>query len=37
MVILSKIIKELEMVHGIVNGYYNPNKDEIFLSNTGDY
>ena len=37
MVTLSKIIEGLEMVDNIVDCYYNPNKDEIFLSNIGDH
>ena len=37
MVTLLKIIEGLEMVDNIVDCYYNPNKDEIFLSNIGDY
>lgn len=37
MVTLSKIIEGLEMVDNIVECYYNPKKDEIFLSNIGDY
>ena len=36
MVTLSKIIEGLEMVNNIVDCYYNPNKDEIFLSNIGE-
>lgn len=36
MVTLSKIIEGLEMVDNIVDCYYNPNKDEIFLSNIGE-
>ena len=31
MVTLSKIIEVLEMVDDIVDCYYNPNKNEIFL------
>jgi hypothetical protein len=37
MVTLSKIIEGLEMVDDIVDCYYNPHKDEIFLSNIGEY
>ena len=37
MVTLSKIIEGLEMVDNIVDCYYNPEKDEIFLSNIGGY
>jgi len=37
MVTLSKIIEGLEMVDEIVNCYYNAEKDEIFLSNIGEY
>lgn len=37
MVTLSKIIAGLEMVDDIVDCYYNPHKDEIFLSNIGEY
>lgn len=33
MVELSKIIEGLEMVDNITDCYYNPEKDEIFLSN----
>lgn len=36
-VTLSKIIEGLEMVDNIVDCYYNPEKDEIFLSNIGEY
>ena len=36
MVTLSKIIEGLEMVDNIVDCYYNPEKDEIFLSNIGE-
>ena len=36
MVTLSKIIDGLEMVDDIVDCYYNPEKDEIFLSNIGE-
>ena len=37
MVTLSKIIDGLEMVDDIVDCYYNQEKDEIFLSNIGEY
>ena len=37
MVTLSKIVDGLEMVDDINDCYYNPNKDEIFLSNIGEY
>lgn len=37
MVTLSKIIEGLEMVDNIADCYYNPEKDEIFLSNIGEY
>ena len=37
MVTLSKIIEGLEMVDNIVDCYYNPEKDETFLSNIGEY
>ena len=37
MVTLSKIIEGLEMVDEIIDCYYNPKKDEIFLSNIGEY
>jgi hypothetical protein len=37
MVTLSKIIDGLEMVDNIVDCYYNQEKDEIFLSNIGEY
>ncbi len=37
MVTLSKIIEGLEMVDDIVDCYYNPEKDEMFLSNIGEY
>lgn len=36
MVTLSKIIDGLEMVDDIVDCYYNPEKDEVFLSNIGE-
>lgn len=36
-VTLSKIIEGLEMVNEIDDCYYNPEKDEIFLSNIGEY
>ena len=34
---LSKIIDGLEMVDDIVDCYYNPRKEDIFLSNIGEY
>lgn len=37
MVSLEKIIEGLEMVDNIVDCYYNPEKDEIFLSNIGEF
>lgn len=37
MVTLSKITDGLEMIDNIVDCYYNPEKDEIFLSNIGEY
>ena len=37
MVSLEKIIEGLEMVDNIVDCYYDPEKDEIFLSNIGEY
>lgn len=37
MIKLEKIIEGLEMVDNIVDCYYNPEKDEIFLSNIGEY
>ncbi|MBO4815750.1 MAG: hypothetical protein J5507_02195 [Clostridia bacterium] len=37
MVTLSKIIDGLEMVDDMNDCYYNPEKDEIFLSNIGEY
>ena len=37
MVKLSKIIEGLEMVDDISDCYYNPENDEIFLSNIGEY
>ena len=37
MVSLEKIKEGLEMVDNIVECYYNPEKDEIFLSNIGEY
>ncbi len=37
MVTLSKIIEGLEMVNDIDDCYYNPEKDELFLSNIGEY
>ena len=36
MVTLSKITDGLEMVDNIVDCYYNPEKDEIFISNIGE-
>ena len=36
MVTLSKIIEGLEMVDNMVDCYYNPEEDEIFLSNIGE-
>ena len=37
MIKLEKIIEGLEMVDDIIDCYYNPERDEIFLSNTGEY
>ena len=37
MVTLSKIVEGLEMVDDIIDCYYNPEIDEIFLSNIGEY
>ena len=37
MVTLSKIIEGLEMVDDEIDCYYNPENDEIFLSNIGEY
>ena len=37
MIKLEKIIEGLEMVDNIVDCYYNPEKDERFLSNGGEY
>lgn len=37
MIKLEKIIEGLEMVDNIADCYYNPEKDEIFLSNIGEY
>ena len=37
MVTLSKITDGLEMVDNIADYYYNPEKDEIFISNIGEY
>lgn len=37
MVTLYKIIEGLEMVDDIADCYYNLEKDEIFLSNIGEY
>ena len=36
MINLEKIIEGLEMVDNITDCYYNPEKDEIFLSNIGE-
>lgn len=36
MVTLSKIIEGLEMINDIDDCYYNPESDEIFLSNIGE-
>ena len=36
MVTLLKIIEGLEMVNDITDCYYNPETDEIFLSNIGE-
>ena len=36
MIKLDKIIDGLEMVDNITDCYYNPEKDEIFLSNIGE-
>lgn len=36
MIDLEKIIEGLEMVDNITDCYYNPEKDEIFLSNIGE-
>lgn len=36
MVTLSKIIEGLEMVDDMVDCYYNPKEDEIFVSNIGE-
>ena len=36
-VTISKIVEGLQMVNNIDDCYYNPNKDEIFLSNIGEY
>lgn len=35
MVTLSKIVEGLEMVDDIIDCYYNPERNEIFLSNIG--
>ncbi len=37
MVTLSKIIEGLEMVDNEIDCYYNPEKNETFLSNIGEY
>lgn len=37
MVSLEKIIEGLGMVDNIADYYYNPEKDEIFISNIGEY
>ena len=37
MVALEKIIEGLEMVNNEIDCYYNPENDEIFLSNIGEY
>lgn len=37
MIKLEKIIEGLEMVDDIIDCYYNPERDEIFLSNIGEY
>lgn len=37
MLTLSKIIEGLETVDNITDCYYDPEKDEIFLSNIGEY
>ena len=37
MVTLFKIIEGLEMVNDEIDCYYNPENDEIFLSNIGEY
>ena len=36
MVTLSKIVEGLEMVDDIIDCYYNPERNEIFLSNIGE-
>ena len=36
-VTISKIVEGLQMVNNIDDCYHNPNKDEIFLSNIGEY
>ena len=36
MVNLEKVIEGLEMVDDIIDCYYNPETDEIFLSNIGE-
>ena len=37
MIALEKIIDGLELVDGVTDCYYNLSKDEIFLSNIGEY
>lgn len=37
MIKLDKIIDGLEMVDDIIDCYYNPERNEIFLSNIGEY
>ena len=37
MVTIPKIIDGVEMVDDMTDCYYNPEKDEIFLSNIGEY
>ena len=37
MVTLSKIIEGLEMVNDEIDCYYNPENDEIFLSNIKNF
>ncbi len=37
MIKLSRVVDELEMVNDIVDCYYNPEKDEFFTSDIGDY
>ena len=36
MVNLEKVIEGLEMIYDITDCYYNPETDEIFLSNIGE-